>query len=333
VRPSISAKLIAVGLVVTLAVGIAAGAAGSSPSAASQDKAYLAKLRPVAVAVHNAVAPVIRVISLLYEPHAGDSLAARDALIHGEAFSSLHSARLELAKLTAPRGLAQEQQKLLAAARLMEHALQGAHAFASESGWRLSDAINQFGDGDILTGTNAWRDALNDAYATAHLSAPPSLGIAGEVSPPSRTAWIFAADRSCTAASYRVFDAFQRERPHSRTATEAAVGGFAQALSWIGGRLSSLPKPTGASALPRDLQAGLPSFKFDAKVFDQLRAGLIGHDPGMLASAVDQLEQARSSLWSLSKAFDRYGAASCGRAVRFWTGQVPASRRQPNVSA
>ncbi|HVV75377.1 MAG TPA: hypothetical protein VHC43_05015 [Mycobacteriales bacterium] len=326
--------MIAVGILATLGVDIAQAAGGSGPDRAAAERTYLAQLRPIAVSIHNAMAPAEKVISAITQPHAGDAYAARDALVHGDALAGLDAARAQLAKLEAPAQLAKQQHDLVTAAAKMDNALRRVRSLVGVTGMPLENAINRVSEGNLAVGAGDWQIALNQAFASEALTQPPGLGFEDQA-PASRTAWIFRADRSCSAASYLIGDVVRLSQEHTLQADEAVEGHLSHMVSWLDKRLSVLPKPSGSSALPARLTLRLHTLGFTAKVFNKLRTGLARSNFALIGRGVNQLDQVKSTLRALAADMSRYGATSCGVVIGQWAGKdvAPQQSHHKAVSA
>jgi hypothetical protein len=319
------ATIIAVGIVATVGVDIAAATTGSGPSAASVEHSYLAQLRPIALRVHDAVAPTERVLHALVEPQPGDAYAARDALVHGDALAGLQSAQVDLQKLTPPTQLAAQQTDLLSAAKLMEGALRGVRGLADASGVHLLNQMNQVSNGSLWTGEAKWGAALDKAFATGKLTPPPGLGSPTDRAPASRTAWIFGADRTCSAGSYLIDGAsVQFLGDESLTAAETLYRRWHHAVAWIDQKLTALPKPSGAT-LPRPLEVQMRALGFTAGLYSQLPVALARADSTRIARLLNQLTEAKATLRGLSSGISRYGAKTCGLVIGILGGKRPST--------
>jgi hypothetical protein len=337
-RRSTMATVIAVGLLATVGVDIAQAASNGGSSApaavahhdapstgASAEQAYLAALRPIAIQVHNAVAPVAKVTDAIITPHPGDDAAARDALIHGEGLSGVRAARTQLAKLHAPAPLAKDQASLLDAAKGMQTALKNARGLSSATGLHLFAAIQRFGAGNFASSQGSWQLALDDAYSKGSMKAPAGLDGRHLAAPVSRTAWIFSADRACSASTYRLGNI-------SKLANERSVSGFVSynhrwesTLLWLNHKLVGLHHPTGSSALPLALTSRIKVLKFTAKTNGRIAKALGRHSESATQHGLDQLTQLASPLRILGTEFNRYGAKSCGAIVQMYGGKKIAT--------
>jgi hypothetical protein len=319
--------VIALGLAATLSVDIAHATGGSGNSVAarrhsalSADRAYLAALRPVAVKVHDAITPAQTVMTAILEPHAGDAYAARDALVHGDALAGVHAARLALQHLHVPAGMAKPQHDLLVAAKQMENALRRARTWTSIAGNHLFNAVNNFGDGGMTTGASNWEVALNDAYAKVHQNTPSAFATWTHASP-SRTDWIFVADRSCSAATYKLGNLDQLIQERTEASIQAFNHHWESALNWLGSKLQALPRPSGTEAVPSALRARLRTLHFNAQIYARMISAIRYHSLSGVERAINQLAQVRATLRSLSSEMNRYGARSCGLIIGQWGGK------------
>jgi hypothetical protein len=321
-RRQTAAALIAVGLVATLGVDIAqAASGGSGPSAATQQRAYLERLRPIAVRVHDAVSPIEHMMSRIVEPHFGDAYAARDALIYGGSLAAVESALADLRKITAPVGLVSQQRQLVAAASAMHEALGDAPDLALLDDVDLSYAVNGYGVGPLAVNAVKWQVALEAAFK-GRAAVPPGLHTTGNRAPASRTEWIFGADRSCMRAVLMLTPASRRVVADNRTPAtlQDYWEHWRHTIDWFGGKLAALPNPAGADALPKQFVAHLKALPFDAAVAARLKTALARGDQDRVLRAFDQLSQIRAGLRLLGADFKRYGARICGTAVSSFAG-------------
>jgi hypothetical protein len=321
---------ISVGLLVTLGVDIAAAAQGGitpTASAARHDdsaavRTYLSGLRPVAMKVAAANAPAERVMTEIITPHAGDAFAARDALVYGETLTTLRSARAGLSQLHPPAALASQQRTLMSAVTSMTTAMRKVHALSSETnGVKLTAGLDEFADNSLASAIGDWKTALHSAYRIGHVAAP-TAGDGARAA--TRTAWIFGADRACSAASFRIADVNRRYNTSTVSGAEQYNRKWEATLTWISKRITALPRPHAASALPHLLAARLRLLAFNASQFRRLNTALRAQRLPAVERELNQIAQLRPSLRQFAGELDRYGARTCGLVIGSWGGKRPS---------
>jgi len=339
-RPRALSAALAVALLATLAAGITVAARGGGGIAGVgraddpvvADRTYLVSLQPIAAQVHAAVGPAVHVLAQINEPHAGDAFAARDALAHGEALARMRVVHAKLGRLKPPGELSSQHHKMVAAVRKMITALVRLHGFAGlTNGSRLITKFNIVGQGRFEGALQDWDDALAAAYRVRNLHEPGSLTRTLPHSPRSRTGWIFGADRSCSAATYKLVNVEKYRDVPTVSAVESFDGIWQRTLAFVGHRITKLPHPRGAAALPTQLRSRLRLFAYDSRLFGRQLDGLRRESLSSVSRSQEQIHEVLPSLRALSSALRSYGAVSCGLIVGVWSGKHLPSSHKPSA--
>lgn len=328
---------IGIGLLGTVGADIATAATsggGSNAAAAttsshqssglsSAEVAYLRSLRPVAEKVLDALGPAENVMSAITEPHAGDAFAARDALVHGDALRQLAVAQQELGTLRPPTSFAAHQRGMVSAARQMAADLRQIRSMRSlVNGTRIIAKLDNLSGSKLATAEGKWDAAVEAAYERSNVGTPRDFTNFTHV-PVSSTKWIFEADRTCSAASFKLANTRKYANEHTLAGAEKFDRLWARVLQFTGHRLAGLKRPAGASALPQPLRSRLKVLMFNSKVFTHQVAGLKAENLSAVDRAGDQIRELMPSLRVLASELSSYGAHTCGLVINLWSGKRP----------
>ncbi|MBV9487145.1 MAG: hypothetical protein JO246_13930 [Frankiaceae bacterium] len=301
------------------------------------ERAYLGKVRPITVKVFTAVAPEQRVLDQIVTPKAGDAFAARDALAHGDALRQIRAARARIAHLAAPTQLANARKGMLRSASGLIRALKALHALSNDNdGRHLMSHVNKAGL-RFSSSAQTFLTAVGEAFDAVHRGAPKHVGPHMKT-PATRTSWIFAADRSCAAAAFKLADIHKYDGVQTLSAAESWDRLWQKGLDVAGRKLAAAPRPTAGTKLPRALRSRLHILRYGAKLFGQQLAGFHAASYSTLTRTQNQIHDLQPSMRALGKELRRYGAVNCGQIVALWGGAkhllvTPQRKHHKTVSA
>lgn len=324
-----TASMLAIAIVATLGTGTAAAmtrggsvagiAAAQHTDPVVAQRAYLAKLAPVANRIYLAVSPAQHVLNAIDTPHAGDAFAARDALANGESLVRLTAAQRSLMRLAAPTGLTAQRHQLLTTTRGMIAALKALRSLRNDSdGRHLMSRVTKLG-ARLTVAAGNFDTAVDVTYQVVNRAEPKGFSIYRKA-PVTQTSWIFGADRSCSAAEFTLSDLIKYRTVSSVSDAEALDRLWAHGLAVASHRIRAVPTPHGPARLPRTLSSRLRVLKYNSRLFAKLRSGLQHQSLSTVSAASDQIHSLQPSLRTLGKDLRSYGAVSCGQIIGIWGG-------------
>jgi len=327
--------VIAIGLLGTVGADIVTAVTGSGTAVAAGSHhaghgqsddvtAYVNALRPLAVQLRVAVAPDEKIIEAIAVPRAGDAFAARDAVTHGTTLSAVRTVSKRLAALKAPAPMASHHRDMSRAVGSIEAAMAKLQTLRNlQNPAHLVARIDEIGSNQLETAEGNWDAALQAAFRLAHAKAPLDFSRGHLVAPVSRTSWIFNADRTCTAASYRLAGLAELAKNPSLSNGEKLARRWSRTMNWTGGRLAAIKRPRGVSRVPATLRSHLRVLGAVGKIFGQELGFIRNQNFAGAARSVEQLREISGSVELLASAMNRYGAHSCGLVIGSWGSSSP----------